>query len=87
MKHDFFVAIAPVELIVGLVRRSARQLLVGHVDLVGVERGAVFHPIPRDRIVFGADTHDAAETEHRVCDLATDLIDHKPLNGADLGAV
>src|SRR5262249_51071313 len=81
---DHIVAVPPIERLISLKKRSAGQLFVAQVDLVGVCRNAVFHPIPWHRDVLRADAHEAAESKHSVGHLAASLIDHQPLDGTDL---
>src|SRR5690242_20900216 len=83
----FARTVAPVEFLVGRVERGLGKLVVGQVDLVGLERGAVLHARPRHRQMFLPYAEDAAEAENGVGDVAADLVDHQPLNRADLSAV
>src|SRR5215212_627890 len=67
--------------------RRATQLVFREVQLVRIERRVVFEDAPRERVVFFAEAHEAAETHHRVGDLARAFLDHDALDGADLLAV
>jgi hypothetical protein len=61
--------------------------LLADVDLVTLKFRVVGEQGPRQRVVVLADAHEAAKAHDRVGDLAADLVDHDPLDIADLVAV
>src|SRR5690242_9204244 len=80
-------AIGPIPGGAATVFRRGLELIVGDVDLVAAELLVVGQERPRHRIVILAETEETAEAHHRIRDLAADLVDHHPLDLADLLAV
>ena len=86
---DLAHAVAPVELLVGSERRSFRKFFVGHQrqELVGFDGRIVFHARPWQRAIVFTDSEKATETQNGIGDVTADLVDHQPLDTADLSAV
>src|SRR3981189_1682024 len=84
---DLAAAVAPIEFLAGCNRRRTAQFLVGEIEVVGPERAIVGQSRPRDRCVFLTAAEETAEAEHGMGDTPAELVDHQPLDGADLLAV
>src|ERR1700751_5679925 len=84
---DFAAAVAPVEVLPGGKRRRALQFLLREIEMVSAERAIVSQTCPGDRQMLLSHPEEAAEAEHRVSNVAAELIDHKALDGDDLATV
>src|SRR5262249_33721412 len=79
--------IAPVPVVVVAVFRRAAELVLGDAGDIAAEPRVVLQGLPRQRIVIVSDAEEAAEAEHGVGPPAADLVDHHPLDAADLSLV
>src|SRR5262245_11642339 len=52
--------------------------------MIGAQRAVIGQPRPGDRGVLLPHAEKATEAEHGIGDVAADLVDHQPLDGADL---
>ena len=84
MDLDFAATVAPVEFLTGGERRRGLELLVSEIEMVGAERAVVSESSPGDGKMLLPQAEKAAEAEHGVSDVPTELIDHEALDGADL---
>src|SRR5438128_1729259 len=76
VKPPFPIAVdAPGLVEAGLADRSAAQLLIREVELVGIEALVVPQHAPRQRAIFLADAEKTAKGHHRIGNLAAALID------------
>src|SRR6476646_5348147 len=87
MQFGFLRPIAPVEILVCTKRRRALQLVILDVDFVGLEFRVVAKLAPGQWQKVGTQAEEAAEAQDRVRHLPAGLVDHQPLDVADLVAV
>src|SRR5260370_6661177 len=84
---DLAAAVAPIELLAGGNERRLAQFLVGEIEMIGTEHVIIGQPRPWYRRMLLSYAEEAAEAEHRIGDIAAELVDHQALDGADLLAV
>ena len=72
--------IAPVELQIADIERGIVKLLVGNIDLVGLQYSVVAQCCPGHR----TEVKKSAKSENGICHLPRYLIDHQPPYDADL---
>src|SRR5206468_2632311 len=53
----------------------------------GAERAVIAQPRPGNRQMLLSHAEESAEAEHRIGDIAAELVDHEALDGADLVAI
>src|SRR4029453_15058008 len=81
---DLDFAVPPIEFLVRSIERRALQLLLAEIELVRAKRAVVGQPCPGNGKMLLSHTEEAAEAEHRVSNIAAELIDHESFDGADL---
>src|SRR3984893_18183907 len=76
---DFAAAVAPVEVLPDGKRRRALQLLLGEIEVVSAEHAIVSQARPGERQRLLSHPEEAAKAEHRISNVAGELIDHEAL--------
>jgi hypothetical protein len=81
---NFIGSVAPVELLSWGKGRRHAKLFIGDVKFIGTLLHIVLQRSPRNRKVFLTKAKETAENQDCISDLAGQLIDHYPLDHADL---
>jgi hypothetical protein len=84
MDGSFPGPIAPVEFQITDTERGIVKLLVGNIDLVGLQYSVVTQCCAGHRKMAFSEMKKSAKTENAICHLPRYLIDHQPPYDADL---
>src|SRR5262249_6634246 len=79
--------IAPVPRSVTRERRCTAQLIFCDVGPIPAQAGVVGQLAPGNRVLLLTHAQEATERHYRVSDVAADLLDHQPLDAADVVAL